>query len=210
MSCSERKTGLDAVLDEVEDIVRRNTQELSSELESLFDAARMELTEELSEIVRMAYERRRQLHLAALAAGRVQSSVTGNTGDSNGLHSTTRFAAGPAQGPSSSYSGDDGDDADDNPASRQGSGRGGRLRFESISEGPHEAMDANLRSAGFRSTSVRPVGGIDQGTARSLVESTRKVTGGDAVSSFSSARATTGTTDPFAPFGASEPGGRLE
>jgi hypothetical protein len=71
----ERKTGLDAVLDEVEDIVKRNTQEFQGELETLFEQARAELTEELQEVLRMAYERRRQLHLAALAAGRVQSSV---------------------------------------------------------------------------------------------------------------------------------------
>jgi hypothetical protein len=42
----------------------------------LFFQARAELTEELQEVVRMAFERRRQLHLAALAAGRVQSSAT--------------------------------------------------------------------------------------------------------------------------------------
>ena len=71
----DRKTGLDAVLDEVEDIVKRNTQEFQEELETLFEQARSELTEELQEVLRMAYERRRQLHLAALAAGRVQSSV---------------------------------------------------------------------------------------------------------------------------------------
>lgn len=40
-----------------------------------FEQARAELTEEIQEVVRMAYERRRQLHLAALAAGRVQSAT---------------------------------------------------------------------------------------------------------------------------------------
>jgi voltage-gated potassium channel Kch len=72
-----RKAGLDAVLDEVDDLVRRNTQEFASEVESLFEQSRAELTEEIQEIVRMAFERRRQLHLAALAAGRVQGSLTG-------------------------------------------------------------------------------------------------------------------------------------
>jgi hypothetical protein len=66
------KTGLEAVIDEVEDIVARNTQELEGEVASLFDQTRLELTEELTEILKMAYERRRQLHLAALSAGRVQ------------------------------------------------------------------------------------------------------------------------------------------
>jgi hypothetical protein len=63
------------VLSEIDDIVLRNTQEFQDEMTALFDQARLELTEELQEILRMAYERRRQLHLAALAAGRVQSSV---------------------------------------------------------------------------------------------------------------------------------------
>ena len=47
-------------------------QELEGEVTSLFDQTRLELTEELTEILKMAYERRRQLHLAALSAGRVQ------------------------------------------------------------------------------------------------------------------------------------------
>jgi hypothetical protein len=63
-------------MDEVEDIVLRNTQELKGELESVFQAAQQELTEELQELLRMAYERRRQLHLAALSAGRVHASPT--------------------------------------------------------------------------------------------------------------------------------------
>jgi hypothetical protein len=69
------------VLDEVEDLVARNTQELQGELDTLFQKARLELTEELQEILRMAYERRRQLHLAALAAGHVQSFAGGNSMD---------------------------------------------------------------------------------------------------------------------------------
>jgi hypothetical protein len=71
----ERKVGLDAVLDEVEDLVSRNTQEFQSQVETLFDSARGELTEHLQEIVRMAFERRRQLHVAALAAGRVMGAM---------------------------------------------------------------------------------------------------------------------------------------
>ena len=64
------------MLDEVEDLVTRNTQELQGELDTLFQTARLELTEELQEILRMAYERRRQLHLAALAAGQVHAPTT--------------------------------------------------------------------------------------------------------------------------------------
>lgn len=71
-----RKAGLEAVLDEVEDMVRRNTQEFQSEVEALFEQSRAELTEEVQEIVRMAFERRRQLHLEALSKGRVQGSLT--------------------------------------------------------------------------------------------------------------------------------------
>ncbi len=65
------------MLDEVEDLVTRNTQELQGELSALFESARLELTEELQEILRMAYERRRQLHLAALSAGQVQAGSSG-------------------------------------------------------------------------------------------------------------------------------------
>ena len=71
---SERTTGLDAVLDEAEDIVTRNSQEFAGELNALFDASRLELTEEIQEVLRMAFERRRQLHVAALAAGHVRAA----------------------------------------------------------------------------------------------------------------------------------------
>jgi hypothetical protein len=64
-------------MDEVEDLVLRNTQELKGELDAVFQAAQQELTEELQELLRMAYERRRQLHLAALAAGRVHAAPAG-------------------------------------------------------------------------------------------------------------------------------------
>lgn len=114
-----RKQGLDAVLDEVEDLVRRNAQEFASEVESLFERvrrgrcvrcggaldgilrvpsalpvlmfapsppfsaipaqSRSELTEELQAVVRMAFERRRQLHIAALAANRTEGSVLAQT-----------------------------------------------------------------------------------------------------------------------------------
>lgn len=68
------RAGLDAVLDEVDDIVERNTAELEGEVGALFGQARAELAEEVGEVLKMAYERRRQLHLAALAGGRVQTS----------------------------------------------------------------------------------------------------------------------------------------
>ena len=82
---SAKSTGLDAVMDEVEDIVLRNTQELKGELDALFQVAQLELTEELKELLRMAYERRRQLHLAALSAGRVHvSQVYGMAAEEGG------------------------------------------------------------------------------------------------------------------------------
>ena len=62
-----KRAGLDAVLDEVADIVRRNAQELEGEVATLLEQTRDELTMELQEIVRMAYEKRRILHLHALA-----------------------------------------------------------------------------------------------------------------------------------------------
>jgi len=61
-----KRAGLDAVLDEVTDIVRRNAQELEGEVATLLEQTRDELTMELQEIVRMAYEKRRMLHLHAL------------------------------------------------------------------------------------------------------------------------------------------------
>ena len=63
-----KRAGLDAVLDEVADVVRRNAQELEGEVAALLERTKDELTLELQEIVRMAYEKRRVLHLRALAA----------------------------------------------------------------------------------------------------------------------------------------------
>ena len=37
--------GLEAVLDEIEDLVKRNSQEFQAEVETLFETARAELTE---------------------------------------------------------------------------------------------------------------------------------------------------------------------
>ena len=74
-----RKAGLEAVLDEVEDLVRRNTQELASEVENLFEQSRKELTEEMQEVVRMAFERRRQLHLAELVASSTAAAAAAAT-----------------------------------------------------------------------------------------------------------------------------------
>ena len=63
--------GLAAVLEEVDELVDRNAREFRTEVDALFDAARVELASEVGEVVKMAFERRRQLHLAALAAGRL-------------------------------------------------------------------------------------------------------------------------------------------
>ena len=85
----ERRTGLDAVLDEVDDLVRRNTQELADEVTALFEAARADLTAEVQEIVRMAYERRRLLHLAAMTAGHVSGAAQlrfGRAGEAAALY----------------------------------------------------------------------------------------------------------------------------
>ena len=71
-----KRAGLDAVLDEVADIVRRNAQELEGEVATLLAQTRDELTAELQEIVRMAYEKRRLLHLRALAAQATQEAQT--------------------------------------------------------------------------------------------------------------------------------------
>ena len=80
------------MLDEVQDLVDRNTADLKAELDTLFQSARQELTEELQEILRMAYERRRQLHLAALAAGQLHAAGNeAKTLRSGGHAPTTRL-----------------------------------------------------------------------------------------------------------------------
>jgi uncharacterized membrane protein YgcG len=63
-------SGLAAVLGEVEDLVRRNTQEFQHEVQALFDRTRRDLAAEVAEVVRLAFERRRQLHLQALSEAR--------------------------------------------------------------------------------------------------------------------------------------------
>ena len=57
----------------MDELVARNTSEFRSEVDALFEVARGELAEEVREVVRMAYDKRRQLHLQALAEGRVQA-----------------------------------------------------------------------------------------------------------------------------------------
>ncbi len=88
---------MEAVLDEVEDMVTRNTQELQGELNALFEAARLELTEELKEILRMAYERRRQLHLAALSAGQFQHFNPQRQEEQQQAHQTQRVDLQPPE-----------------------------------------------------------------------------------------------------------------
>lgn len=92
-----RKAGLEAVLDEVSDLVRRNTQEFENEVQTLFEQARGELTDEIQEIVRMAFERRRQLHLAALTAGRVQGGIVSSSMSDGGHAASEEDAAATAR-----------------------------------------------------------------------------------------------------------------
>jgi len=88
-----KRAGLDAVLDEVDDIVRRNAQELETEVAALLEATRAELTTELQELVRMAYERRRVLHLRALARRAAAAGGGGAAGAAAGAPPATPASA---------------------------------------------------------------------------------------------------------------------
>ena len=116
----EARTGLDAVLDEVGSIVKRNTVEFQGELEALFEQARDELTEELQEVLRMAYERRRQLHLAAIAAGQLQSAAAL-------AHTSTLGGPGGAAGDGAAAGAHEGSSPDGGHSAEKGrGGAGGR------------------------------------------------------------------------------------
>lgn len=77
----QHSSGLAAVLEEVDELVGRNAAEFRCEVDALFESARTELAEEVREVVKMAFERRRQLHLAALAAGRLHLPEGAADGD---------------------------------------------------------------------------------------------------------------------------------
>jgi hypothetical protein len=62
-----RRSGLEAIQDEVADIVQRNTDEWRQEIENLVDAATEELTQDIQEVVRMAYRRRKAVRRARAA-----------------------------------------------------------------------------------------------------------------------------------------------
>lgn len=112
------RTGLAAVLEEVEELVLRNAQELRCEVDALFESARAELSDEVQEVVKMAFERRRQLHLAALAAGRLQLPES----RSDAVASEDDSASGPPILPVSA------------PASASGSGSGGVANGDGLRE----------------------------------------------------------------------------
>lgn len=55
-----KRTGLDAMLDEVEELVQRNTMELRKDVEELFEQSALELNEEIKSLVRLAFKQRRK------------------------------------------------------------------------------------------------------------------------------------------------------
>lgn len=55
-----RRSGLDAMVDEVEELVQRNTMELRKDVEELFEQSALELKEEIKSLVKLAYKQRRK------------------------------------------------------------------------------------------------------------------------------------------------------
>lgn len=60
-----KRTGLDAMLDEVDELVQRNTMELRKDVEDLFEQSALELKEEMKSLVRIAHRKRKQLRAKA-------------------------------------------------------------------------------------------------------------------------------------------------
>ena len=59
--CMFHRSGLDAMLDEVTEMVTRNSAEFQKEVEDVFERTRTELHREINQVVTMAYERRKSL-----------------------------------------------------------------------------------------------------------------------------------------------------
>jgi uncharacterized membrane-anchored protein YhcB (DUF1043 family) len=64
---SAKKTGIEAILEEVDEIIKRNTQDFRNSVDSLFTASAENLAEEMQEVIRLAYAKRRMLHLQAIS-----------------------------------------------------------------------------------------------------------------------------------------------
>lgn len=82
-----KRTGLDAMLDEVEELVQRNTMELRKDMEELFEQSALELKEELVSLVKLAYRHRRKRMVQAErseAIQQLQGSFRLSRGDSAG------------------------------------------------------------------------------------------------------------------------------
>lgn len=76
----QQRSGLDAIWDELEEMVRRNNAELKKETEDLFDTAALELREELKAITQLAF-RQRKKKLVEQANMEVRERVQGGAGD---------------------------------------------------------------------------------------------------------------------------------
>jgi hypothetical protein len=56
-----KRTGLDAMIDEVDEMVQRNTMELRKDVEELFEQSALELKEEIKSLLRIAHRKRKRL-----------------------------------------------------------------------------------------------------------------------------------------------------
>lgn len=61
---SAKRTGLEAMFDEIEEIVRRNSEEFREQIDNVFALSKEELTEDLKEIAKVAFMSRRKAYEA--------------------------------------------------------------------------------------------------------------------------------------------------
>lgn len=101
-----KRTGLDAMLDEVEELVQRNTMELRKDVEELFEQSALELNEEIKSLVRLAFKQRRKRAQALEQGISLRQSGAGSflgaqsRGSAPANHGTAVGAAMPTSPPS--------------------------------------------------------------------------------------------------------------
>ncbi|KAA0175298.1 hypothetical protein FNF27_03306 [Cafeteria roenbergensis] len=101
-----KRTGLDAMLDEVEELVQRNTMELRKDVEELFEQSALELNEEIKSLVRLAFKQRRKRAQALEQGISLRQSGAGSflgaqsRGSAPANHGTAVGAAKPTSPPS--------------------------------------------------------------------------------------------------------------
>ena len=99
------KTGLDAMLDEMDELVKRTKKEFMKKVEETVDNVNLHMTEEIRQIVRIAYKRRARAIREGIVSGPNNGTEPlsparkrgGSVGSIAGLSSTTGVKAGGAE-----------------------------------------------------------------------------------------------------------------